>query len=124
MAYQLSFQSTHQYLHATVTGENTRENISGYLGDVIRKCREDRVQKLLIEERLTGPRLGFIDLYNLAEEGSHRDLGVLKRIAYVDVFAEKSGDMHFVETVSVNRAVPVRVFMTVDEARDWLISES
>ena len=52
--------------------------------------------------------------------GSARYVGLATAIAYVDVNAV--GDtMQFAEDVAVNRAMPVKVFRSVDEAERWLL---
>jgi hypothetical protein len=71
---------------------------------------------------LQDPRLGTLDGFKIASEGSRRAPGMFEAIAYVDVNAE--GDlMQFAETVAVNRAVPVTVFSTVADAKQWLQEE-
>jgi hypothetical protein len=74
---------------------------------------------VLIEKRLEGPRLGTMDVFQIASEGSSRARGFFKAIAYVDVNAEDDL-MKFAETVAVNRALPVRVFSSVSDAEKWL----
>jgi len=119
MSYQLQIKEEPDYLHIIATGENSKKNISDYLEEVIRTCRDRGTGKVLIEERLTGPRLGTLDVFEVASEGSRRLLGKLKMIAYIDVFAE-TDLIHFAETVSVNRGVPVRIFINVQTAKKWL----
>jgi hypothetical protein len=119
MTYELTIAQKPTYLHAIVTGRNSRENVARYLADILQECIARRCGKVLIEERLDGPRLGTFDVFKIASEGSSRALGVFQAIAYVDVNAE--GDlMQFAETVAVNRALPVTVFSTVAEAEKWL----
>src|SRR5262245_13907617 len=120
MTYELTIDQKPTYLHALVTGRNSRENVARYLADILQECIARRCGKVLIEERLDGPRLGTFDVFKIASEGSNRALGVFQAIAYVDVNAE--GDlMQFAETVAVNRALPVTVFSTVAEAEKWLL---
>jgi hypothetical protein len=38
MSYQLTLHLKRAYLHAVVTGENTRDNVAGYLQDLRREC--------------------------------------------------------------------------------------
>jgi hypothetical protein len=78
-----------------------------------------RVYRVLIEERLDGPRLGTMGVYQIAADGADRAKGLFEAIAYVDVNA-KGRLMQFAETVAVNRGLPVTVFETVEEARKWL----
>ena len=104
-----------------VTGVNSRETVASYLEEVLRVCTARGCARLLIEERLDGPRLGTLDVFQLAAEGSARALGSFEAVAYVDVNAE--GDlMKFAETVAINRAMPLRVFSSVPEAEGWLLA--
>lgn len=122
MAYQLAITEKPTYLHIVVTGDNGMETVSRYIDEVIQQCAARNYPRVLIEERLRGPRLGTIEVFSLAAAGSMRYMGALKSMAYVDVDA--SGDtMQFAENVAVNRAFPVRVFATVEAAERWLLGE-
>jgi hypothetical protein len=122
MTYRLTIEQKPTYLHAIVTGWNTRENVMRYVEDVIRECIARNCLRVLIEERLEGRRLGTLDVFEIVLEGVNRYRGMLKAIAYVDVNAE--GDlMRFAENVAVNRAFPLAVFSTVADAEQWLLHE-
>ena len=119
MNYKLSILPNPGYLHAIVTGSNSTENVKGYLEEVFRECKDRGCNRLLIEERLEGPRIGTFDVFQIAAEGTGRARGHFKAIAFVDVNAQ--GDlMKFAETVAVNRGLPVRVFSSVGDAEKWL----
>jgi hypothetical protein len=123
MTYKLSIEQKPAYLHVIVTGRNSRENVALYLEEVLRECTARRCFRVLIEERLEGPRLGTIDVFQIATEGSMHALGMLEAVAYVDVNAE--GDlMQFAETVAVNRELPAAVFPTVADAEKWLMEKA
>jgi hypothetical protein len=86
---------------------------------LLHACQLRHVTRVLIEERLTGPRLGPVDVFDIAVQGSTEAVGSLMTIAYVDVHAV--GDtMKFAENVAVNRGLPVRIFATVADAEQWL----
>ena len=119
MSYRLTITPKANYLHAVVTGANTRDNVTGYLVDVERECTVRNCFRVLIEERLEGPRLDTLTVFQIAAEGSRRSRGQFEAIAYVDVNAE--GElMKFAETVAVNRGMPVAVFTSVAAAEAWL----
>jgi len=122
MTYKLTIDQKPTYLHAIVTGRNSRENVVRYMEEILRECRARACFRVLIEERLEGPRLGTIDVFQIASEGSGKARGIFKAVAYVDVNAE-SDSMQFAETVAVNRALPVAVFSTVADAEKWLLNE-
>jgi len=119
MSYQLTITPKGTYLHAVVTGRNSRENVMRYLLDIRRECTVRGCSRVLIEERLAGPRLGMMDVFQIAAQGSSRANGRFEAIAYVDVNA-KSDLMQFAETVAVNRSLPVKVFASVSDAETWL----
>ena len=121
MTYKLTITQKPAYMHAVVTGVNRMENVLGYLAEVRRECAARRCSRVLIEERLEGPRLDATEVFRVAAQGSDRASGSFTAIAYVDVNAE--GDlMKFAETVAVNRFLPVAVFSSLGEAEKWLLS--
>ena len=120
MSYKLALKQEPSYLHVIVTGLNSWENVASYLAEVMRECMARRTYRVLIEERLEGPRLGTMDVYQVASEGADRAKGLFEAIAYVDANA-KGRLMEFAETVAVNRGLPVTVFATVEEAKKWLL---
>jgi hypothetical protein len=122
MSYELTITQKSTHLHAIVTGKNTRENVAAYLEELQREMTGQSCRRLLIEERLEGPRLRAIDVFNIVSEASNRSQRNFEAIAYVDVFAEGSV-MKFAETVAVNRGVSVLVFSSVREAENWLMDQ-
>jgi hypothetical protein len=71
---------------------------------------------------LEGPRLGLMDVFKIASEGSIDAHGTFQAFAYVDVNAQ--GDlMQFAETVAANRRMPVAIFSNVADAEQWLLNE-
>ena len=118
--FSLEINEKATYLHAVVTGKNSKENVLNYLKKVLHECAARNISKVLIEERLEGPRLGTLDVFSVSSEGASKALGKLKAMAYVDINAE-GNLMKFAETVAVNRGLPVRVFSTVTEAEKWLL---
>jgi hypothetical protein len=122
MTYKLTIDQKPTYLHVIVTGRNSKENVMRYLEETLRECTARSCLRVLIEERLDGPRLGTLDVFQIVSEASSKAEGILKAIAYVDVNAE-SNLMQFAETVAVNRGVPVVVFSTVADAEKWMLKE-
>ena len=120
--YELAIEPGPGYLHAIVTGRNSAENVASYMEEIHRECALRGCFRVLIEERLEGPRLGTLAVFRIVSEGSRKAGGTLKAIAFVDVNSGK-GLMQFAETVAVNRGLPVAVFPTVAAAEEWLRSE-
>jgi hypothetical protein len=119
MSYKLSLIPKPAYLHAVVTGENTKANVEGYLREIQQECTRSGITQALIEERLEGPRLDFMEVFHIASQVCSATQGYMKAIAYVDVNAQ--GDlMNFAETVAVNRGQNLSVFSSVKKAEKWL----
>jgi len=118
MSYEITFSQRSDYVHATVTGTNSRETVFNYMADVLAECKKLDCFRVLIEERLEGPRLQAMEVFSISSEGSMEVLGIFDAIAYVD---EQMGEMrHFVGTVAINRGRPIGAFATVPEAEAWL----
>jgi len=123
MSYKLTIRQKPAYLHFIVTGRNSKENVMRYLAEIRAECMARSCSRVLVEERLEGPRVGAMDAFQIASEGSSKATGSYQAFAYVDVNGD--GDlMRFAETVAVNRALPVAVFSTVADAKKWLLNEA
>jgi len=121
VTYKLAISVKPTYLHDIVTGRNSKKNVQRYMAEIDAECAARGCFRVLIEERLDGPRLGTLDVFQIASNGSDRSRGKMLAIAYVDANAE-GGLMKFAETVAVNRGLPVSVFATVADAETWLLS--
>jgi len=124
IGYQVNATRGAGYLHATITGENTRQNIRAYMGDVLEACLESGTRYLLVEERLAGPRLRTIDVYEIVVAGAEDARGRLAAVAYVDVNQTDDSMMKFAESVAVSRGVPVKIFSTVPAAKEWIAAKA
>jgi hypothetical protein len=122
MAYKLTIDQKPTYLHAIVTGWNSKETVVRYLEELMRECTARNCFRVLIEEHLEGPRLGTMEVFDVAIDGSKRYGRILKAMAIVDVNSE-GNLMRFAETVAINRGLPVAVFSTVADAERWLFDK-
>jgi hypothetical protein len=117
--YRLTVEQKPGYLHAIVTGSNTQLNVAAYLDELLGRCLAGQCYRVLIEERLEGPRLRTVEVFEIASRGAQKVAGVMRAIAYVDRNA--AGDlMRFAETAAINRGVPVMIFPTVADAEAWI----
>lgn len=121
--YQLAIEQKPGYLHAVATGPNTQENVIGYLDEVFGECIARGCYRVLIEERLEGPRLRTVEVFEIVSHGSQRVTGMLRAVAYVDI--NMQGDlMRFAETAATNRGLPVMVFQNVADAEAWIARQA
>jgi hypothetical protein len=117
--YELTIVQKAGYLHGIVTGRNSRDAVVGYLGQGLHVCIARGCAHALIEARLKGPRLALWDIFDIAAEHSRFDVGIFKSIAYVDTRAPAEL-LTFIQHVTGNRGLPLRVFNTVAAAEQWL----
>jgi hypothetical protein len=95
-SYTLTFAEESTSLHATVTGKHSEEAVRG--------------------------RLGTLQVFKIAADGSEQARGHLKAIACVDALAS-DGLIKFAEDVALNRGLRVAVFRTASEAKRWLTTQ-
>lgn len=120
MNYELAFNHHAKYIHAQVVGESSAETVVEYMRDVQSESERSDCFRVLIEEKLSGPRLEVIEIFDLVTAGSRSAAGIFEALAYVDKNAGSPDMARFAETVAVNRGIPVAVFTSVEEARNWL----
>jgi hypothetical protein len=119
--YRFMVERKPGYLHVSVTGHNTVENVRRSLREVVDACTQHACSRVLFEEHLKGPSLGTVPVFEIVSEGSRNAAPVVSQIAYVDTNPEHDASlMSFAETVAVNRGVRMRLFATVAEAAAWL----
>ena len=121
MSYEIRFVQMETYLHVVVEGSNNRENVIAYIADVSRECNQRQCFRLLIEERLEGPRLGTLDVIAIISQGNIKELEKFEAIAYVDVFGGTFID--FVEGVALHRGIYMAIFRSVNEAERWILNQ-
>ncbi len=121
MSYAIEFEKRAGYLYAQVTGTNSAAAVAGYLRDVLDECKGRDCYRVLIDERLTGPRLNVEDVFSIASDGAVNAMSVFHAVAYVDEEMGETSD--FAETVAINRGMPVKTFPSVELAEAWLLAQ-
>ena len=119
MSYHLTLEEHPGYLHASVTGTHSPENMARFLREVREACIQRKVSAILLEIRFSGPSLGAGDIFGVISEGSE-GARMFRKIAYVDSSERDPGKMKFAETVAINRGANVRLFRDSSEAKLWL----
>ena len=72
MSYSVTFEDKPGYLHARVTGSNSRENVLAYLGDVYKACVVRDSSVVLIEEYLLGPSIPLSSVFQVVDARAPR----------------------------------------------------
>ena len=122
MTYRVTIETHKTYVQARLDGARTPENLLRYLREAYLACVQHGRRDLLLEMHLGNADLDSSAIYRVvlqrAAEGAR-----LRRIAYVETGMVSAAKSRFAETVAVNRAVNVRLFPTLGEARAWLEAE-
>ena len=119
MAHTLSVESQGSYLHCVVRGENGRETVLAYFQEIRDACRIRDCYRVLVEERLDGPRLPPDELFRLMAEVAAMAGATFEALAYVDVHAATDTIARFAGQV-VEPGASVGVFGTVADAERWM----
>jgi hypothetical protein len=119
MPHQVSIERRETFLHAVVTGSNTADSVLGYMQDIRQECERQDCYRVLIEEKLEGPRFDEMEIFSLISEGSSNALGFFEALAYIDE-QQDFEIVKFAETVAVNRGIPIAVFSSLGDAENWL----
>ena len=117
--YTLAVEERPGYLHVIVTGQNSKEAVFSYLEELVSLCETRNCYRVLVEERLVGPRLSLADVLEVVNGAQPGAAGRYPTIAYVDVYAE-GPMMEYAEAAGAMRGIDVRLFKSVDEAKRWL----
>jgi hypothetical protein len=121
MAYALTLQSRPGFLHARVTGTNSKETVRGYTQEIHDACVQRNARAVLIEENLDGASIALSDVFQVVTERVPMATGLLKPIALVDLNPEHEvSRMEFAEDLAFNRGINFRLFASAAEAERWL----
>ena len=119
MPYTLTIDSKGSYLHAVVRGTNDRETVIAYFTELRAACAKRDCYRVLVEERLDGPRFPPEVLLPLMAEVVAPAGATFEALAYVDVMAVTDNVLRLASQV-VQKGAKVGVFDTVAEAEAWL----
>ena len=83
-SYQVKFDQRGNFIHAMVTGPNTAETVIRYMDEIKQECDRRDCYRVLIEEKLDGPRFDEMEIFSLIDNQSSAALGFFDALAYVD----------------------------------------
>lgn len=92
--------------------------VQNYGAEIIGICKKHHINRVLADERDLEYTIGVIDTFQLAEYYS-RELPQLARVAVVASY-KSLDDAQFWETAAVNRGLNVKVFISYEEAKQWI----
>lgn len=124
MDYSVSIVRKENYLLVSVRGTNTLENVLKYMDEIYLACLSHKINRVLIEEMLTGPNLETFDVFEVVIKNFSRARTIGLRLAYVDLNTDHSKrGLKFAENLAHIRGVNVRLFSESSEALAWLLED-
>jgi len=120
MAYDISLEHTPEYLHVTVMGRASFDDMAGVWRDVGRACKQFGCSNVLRDGILQG-RASLLDIYRIGNRMHEFDLPPRLRVAFV-CNKENLPRLEFNQTVIANRVtgMTIRNFIDRTEAKRWL----
>lgn len=122
IAWTLTVEMKGSYLHAVARGPNTRDAVLGYFRELREACRTRDCYRVLIEERLDGPRFPPDELQLLMAEVVAWAGPTFEAVAYVDVNAEDDTIERLAGQV-VEPGMAIGIFATVADAERWIAAK-
>ena len=115
----ITFEGDHTKILSN--GEKNYDFAVRVWSEAVAACEKNDCYDILGIADTTVPLTTF-EGYEHADLFEHLGISNKYRIAWVELNAETYQAAYFVETVLFNRGFPARVFLEVDEAKDWLLS--
>lgn len=107
------------YVLVNQTGEITVAEIDQARPRILELATAGGAMKILVDVRGTTNKLSTIEYFSITERTAKADLP-RPRAAFV-CRPDQFGDVSFIETVAVNRGLPLKVFLSQEEALHWLL---
>lgn len=119
--YTINILEKDGIVKASTTDDVTATDMNETRQTISRICKEQRLTKVLVDDRAVTSIPSFEDLYQFGSTFLDSGFPLFIRIAHV-VNGETLSDNEFLETVAVNRGANVKTFQDIDAAIEWLNS--
>jgi hypothetical protein len=119
MGYEMSVEFHDEYIHVTLTGQDTLPDVKEYWTKIAEVLHSNPQRKLLMDEHLDGV-VPDSDIHEWSE--FMRTLGIPPgtKIAFSH-FKERVDEYRFAETLLINRGFVTKIFDCLGEAKLWLL---
>jgi len=121
-AFELAFEERANYLYARITSKAiTLERSQAYLGEIMDRCRELGISRLIIERHIP-QTLSNVEAYRLVTVMTSNIPAGL-RLAMVDGNGNNRKRLEFGTRAARSQQLDTEVFGTVEEAEKWLFRD-
>jgi hypothetical protein len=122
MPSNVSYETGDGIVVVRISGDVGEEEHLAAREKAIRLCRENHCAKLLVDLRdLNTTRISITDSYSFGETVA-KAISPLRLAHVLPQDAKAVMDVKFISTVEANRGVNADVFVSVEDARKWLLT--
>ena len=123
MSYESRLQVLEDVIRVDVRGHRSADSTvanAGQIGrDVVEKCRESGIDRILLVLYLSG-RFSPLEAFEMVSDAMNYGWSYRFRLAIVNLDAASLDDTHFTETIAVNRCFDMKVFDNEHDGLEWL----
>ena len=125
MPYKITHNADNNVLECFMTGTIHGKEALEMVDQIVAQATDLKCMKILTDSREAEVELSVLDFYKIAMQVTthakqmHFSLAAIRR---AHVGRKSVGNLQFFETVSVNRGQNVRVFYSLEEAREWIVN--
>ncbi|VGO17399.1 hypothetical protein PDESU_05995 [Pontiella desulfatans] len=115
--YRLVFEDRGFYLYAHLTGEDSFAASLSYWNEIADKVRELDYRKVLVHEDLMG-ETDEAEIFDIMMDILPSSTGI--QVAFFDENQTNAEINEFGHLIATNRGADIRIFQSLDDARNWI----
>lgn len=119
MPYSVTYDKKTDCIFVSVEGELTLSLFDSMAEEAARCLNEYGCRRILNDLRNARPTKSVLDIYTMPERALN--LGVVRTVKRALVVGRTFSEFRFLETVFINQGNIVRLFNSIDEAKQWLL---
>jgi hypothetical protein len=120
--YQLTFEDRNTYLYVRLTGEDSFAASLSYWNKIADQAKLRGCEKMLIHENLVG-KVAESEMGEIIRDLLPSGLAEIQ-IAFFDENVEDAAINALGQTLAVDRGANVKIFTSLDDAKDWITDET
>jgi hypothetical protein len=116
--FSVRYDPEEEIIRVEMRGEFDAQMLSASTAALVEEIKRSACTRVLMDHRQATPKLSVVEQYRRPEVAV--GLGVPRSCRFAIVYREAHDAYGFIETVSVNRGMIVKIFQGEEEALEWL----
>jgi hypothetical protein len=121
MAFTVRYNEERNCITVVVEGELDLTLLQNMAAEVGKMVKQKGCSCILNDLRNARPAKRALDIYNMPE--SARRAGVTQGFKRALVVGDRGPDFYFLETVFINQGHQVKMFVDIEDAKEWLFGK-